>query len=85
MSELKILSVVLVPDPKCKIGCNGTGTFTRMHLGIYKKTVCACCAITFISDDLEETMSALQGAITMQLEEKLHAAKDTLDKHPTQP
>ncbi len=77
----KTIVALIHPDPKCKIGCNGNAFINRMHRKEYKVTVCACCAVSFHSDDLEETMSALQDTI-IQAHEKAEE-KIQLDSSPT--
>ncbi len=72
---MNIIAAIIVPNPKCKIGCNTTGFINRMYSGNYKLTVCACNAVLFHSDDLEETMSALQDLIMQQLEDEIDTDK----------
>ena len=76
LNQQTVLVAVLVPNPDCKIGCNGTGVINRMHMKMYKESICACCAITFRSNDIDETMSALQDLIVRNLEDKDKGDKD---------
>ena len=70
--------MIVSPDPGCGIGCHGDGTIRHVYKGEPKLTPCACNQVVFISEDLEETMSALQDAMVIQIEEK-----DALDKSST--
>lgn len=65
---------VLEPNPKCKMGCNGTGKIThyikKQGKEARKKSICACAFIQYDNDDFEQVLTHMAKLVGRKVSRK---------------